>query len=464
MAEVTFVGACGTVTGSATLLRWGSRAILVDCGLFQGGFDVDRKNRERFPFEPRELDAVVVTHAHLDHVGLLPRLAKEGFSGPIYCTKPTRPLAALVLEDSAGLQDEQARYARKKGYSRHADPQPLYGPADAKRALELFQSIRFDDEREIFPGIRLVYRRAGHLLGAASVEITAKDADGQPRTWCFSGDVGRYGVPILQDPQPSHRRPDALLLESTYGDRRHAPGDVKKDLREVLDRTFARGGVVVIPSFALGRTQDVLYHLAALQHEGFLKTDQVILDSPMAINATQLYAQFAAEHDADFEALKLKDEDPLAMDQFVRARSSEESRAINRKNGPLVIVASSGMAEGGRVVHHLKQRLPDPRNTVLFVGYQAAGTRGRALVEGAQSVAIHGLSVAVAAEVKNLSSLSAHADVDELVRWCEALPGKPARIFLNHGEDPARKSLAATLESKGFVRPVLPIAGDTFPW
>jgi metallo-beta-lactamase family protein len=464
MAEVTFVGASGTVTGSATLLKWGSRSILVDCGLFQGGYEIDKLNREPFPFEPREVDAVLVTHAHLDHVGLLPRLVKEGFSGPIYCTKPTRPMARLVLEDSAELQEEQARYARKKGYSRHGDPQPLYLPADAKRALELFQAVRFDDDREIFPGIEVNFRRSGHLLGAANVEITAKDGDGQKRTWLFSGDVGRYDVPILHDPQPSQKKPDTLVLESTYGDRLHGQGDPQKELRAALEACFARGGVAVIPAFALGRTQDILYYLAALKREGFLQEDQVILDSPMAIEATELYARFAAEHDPDLEKLRLQDQDPLGVGEFLRARSSEESRAINRRHGPLVIVASSGMAEGGRVVHHLKQRLPDARNLVLFVGYQAASTRGRALVDGAHQVAIHGVPVPVNAEVKILTSLSAHGDANELQKWATSLPGVPSRVYLNHGEDPARKALAAALEAKGLPRPVLPLRGDTFPF
>jgi metallo-beta-lactamase family protein len=464
MAQVTFLGACGTVTGSSTLLQWGERRILVDCGLFQGGEAADQRNRAPFAYRPAEIDALVLTHAHLDHTGLVPRLVAEGLKAPIYCTKSSRALIGLVLEDSAKLQEEEARYARKKGYSRHADPRPLYEAADARRAIELLQTQRFDDEREIFPGIRLRFRRAGHLLGAASVEVAAKGGDGDTRSWCFSGDVGRYGVPILRDPEPPLAPPAALLLESTYGDRLHAQSNPQDDLRAILERVLARNGVLIIPAFALGRTQDVLYHLSALAEQGVVDPQRVYLDSPMAVSATDLYERAATEHDEDYEALLRRGMNPLAIDRFRRARTREESIALNRTDGPLVIVAASGMAEGGRVVHHLLHRLGDPRNAVVFVGYQASGTRGRALVDGADSVGLLGERVDVRAEIRLISSLSAHADRDELLRWCAALPAKPERIFLNHGEDPARKALGAALVEAGLPRPALPMPGDTVPW
>jgi len=441
MAQVTFLGACGTVTGSSTLLQWGERRILVDCGLFQGGEAAEQRNRAPFAYSPSQIDALVLTHAHLDHTGLVPRLVAEGFKAPIYCTKSSRALIGLVLEDSAKLQEEEARYARKKGYSRHADPRPLYEPADARRAIELLQTQRFDDEREIFPGIRLRFRRAGHLLGAATVEVAAKGGDGEARSWCFSGDVGRYGVPILRDPEPPLAEPSA-----------------------VLERVLARQGVVIIPAFALGRTQDVLYHLSALAEQGVVDPQRVYLDSPMAVSATDLYEQASSEHDEEYEAQLRRGMNPLAIDRFRRARTRDESIALNRMEGPLVIVAASGMAEGGRVVHHLLHRLGDPRNAVVFVGYQASGTRGRALVDGADSVGLLGERVDVRAEIRLISSLSAHADRGELLRWCAALPAKPERIFLNHGEDPARKALAAALVEAGQPRPALPMPGDTVPW
>lgn len=460
MANVTFFGACGVVTGSSTLLSWGDRRVLVDCGLYQGDEELELRNWNAFPFRPSSLEAVVVTHAHLDHTGLLPRLAAEGYSGPIYCTKPSRGLISLVLEDSGEIQEEECRYAVKKGYSRHENPRPLYTTPDARRALSLLRPVPFSSETELLPGVRLRFRRAGHLLGAASLEISAKGSDGERRSWCFSGDVGRYGVPILKDPEPPLDPPAALLLESTYGDRRHSEAGAAEELGRIIDETFGRGGVVVIPAFALGRTQDVLYHLSALADAGRLDPSLVFLDSPMAISATEIYQRAEAEHDEDMLALA---NDPL--DRFSHVRSADQSKALNTRSGPMVIVASSGMANGGRVVHHLLHRLGDPRNCVLFVGYQAAGTRGRALVDGAETVAIHGHTVWVKARIHQLQGLSAHADRDELLRWCRALPGVPQRIFLNHGEDPARKSLrVAIADELGWAAPHLPLTGETVPW
>jgi metallo-beta-lactamase family protein len=464
MAEVTFYGACGVVTGSSTLLRWGDTRVLIDCGLYQGPEELEERNWASFPHRPNELTAVVVTHAHLDHTGLLPKLVAEGFEGPIYCTKPSRGLISLLLEDSAEIQEEEARYARKKGYSRHAHPRPLYTTKDARRVLRQLTPRPFDESYGLAPGIELRYRRAGHLLGAASVEITAKGGDGGRRTWCFSGDVGRYGVPILKDPEPPLAAPAALLLESTYGDRLHDHDDAAGALRDTIRETFDRGGSVIVPSFALGRTQEVLFHLSALADAGAIDPDDVFLDSPMAIDATDLYQRAVAEHDDELAELVREHRDPLAADRFQRARTVDQSKALNSRRRPAVIVAGSGMATGGRVVHHLLHRLGDPATTVLFVGYQAAGTRGRALVDGSDSVAIHGSRVAVRARIRYLRSLSAHADRDELVRWCRALPAPPERIFLNHGEDPARKALAVTLEELGLPRPVLPNTGHTVPW
>lgn len=469
MATVTFLGSCGVVTGSSTLLRWGDhaalRSVLVDCGLYQGDEELEARNRAPFPFHPSSLGAVVLTHAHLDHTGLLPRLVAEGYSGPVYCTKPSRGLISLVLQDSGKIQEEEVRYARRAGYSRHPEPLPLYTEDDARRALKLLEPVPFDQERDLFPGVRFRFRRAGHLLGASTVEISAKGADGERRSWCFSGDVGRYGVPILKDPEPPLDAPDALLLESTYGDRRHVEGDAADALGRIVEATFARGGVVVVPAFALGRTQEILYDLAALVGQKRLDPSQVFLDSPMAIQATEIYSRAEAEHDEDLAELIRQDNDPLAPDLFERCRTVEQSKALNGRSEPAVIVAGSGMANGGRVVHHLLHRLGDRRNAVVFAGYQAAGTRGRALVDGADTVAIHGQTVWVKAEVHQLDGLSAHADREELIRWCRALPGAPRRVFLNHGEDPARKALAAALaESLGWPRPHLPATGESVPW
>jgi metallo-beta-lactamase family protein len=462
MANVTFHGACGVVTGSSTRLDWGERRILVDCGMYQGDEELEQRNRAPFPYRPSELTAVVVTHAHLDHTGLLPRLVAEGYSGPIYCTTSSRGLISLVLQDAGEIQEEQARYARRKGYSRHADPRPLYTGDDARRTLKLLRPVPFHEEQELFPGVRMRYVRAGHLLGAASVEITGKGSDGERRTWCFSGDVGRYGVPILKDPEPPAAPPAALLLESTYGDRRHPQENAAEALGAIIAETYARGGVVIIPAFALGRTQEILYHLSALAEAGRLDPETVFLDSPMAIDATEIYQRAESEHDEELAAL---DPDPLGAGRFVRCRSVNQSKALNTRGEPAVIVAGSGMANAGRVVHHLLHRLGDRRSAVVFAGYQAAGTRGRALLDGAETVAIQNQTVWVKAHIHRLQSLSAHGDRDELLRWCRALPAPPQRIFLNHGEDPARKALAAALvEELGWPLPQLPLTGETFPW
>lgn len=465
MANVTFLGACGTVTGSCTLLEWGNTRLLVDCGLFQGPEELEQRNRAPLPFDPASITAVVLTHAHLDHSGRLPLLVAGGFRGPIWCSKPTRGLLALVLQDAGKLQEEEAAYARRKGFARVSVPQPLFTLDDARRALSQVRRVAFDETFEPAPGIRVRMRRAGHLLGAASVELTAKGGDGERRTWCFSGDVGRYGAPVLHDPQSPEAAVDALLLESTYGDRLHAQSDPRAELAEVIGRTFARGGSVLIPSFALGRAQDLLFYLGGLADEGLVDPADVFLDSPMAISATDLYRDAVAEHDEDVAEMVAAGRGPFGADRFQRTRTGDQSKALNARREPAIIIAGSGMANGGRILHHLRQKLADPRHTVLFVGYQAAGTRGRALVDGASVAAIHGDEVPVRAEVRLLSSLSAHADHDELVRWCRALSAPPQRIFLNHGEDPPRKALARGLQQTlGWPLAALPEQGETVPF
>lgn len=464
MAKVTFCGACGTVTGSCTWLDWGETQLVVDCGLYQGTDEVEQRNWGAFPFDAHRLSAVLVSHAHLDHTGLLPRLIAEGYRGPIYCTKPSRGLISLILQDAGRLQEEQARYARKKGYSHHARPKPLYTEKDARRALRQLRPVTFDDAHELVPGIRMRFRRSGHLLGAASIEIRAKGSDGKRRTWLFSGDVGRYDVPILKDPEPPLDSPAALVLESTYGDRSHRAANPEEAFRKTIREVFARRGKVIIPAFALGRTQEVLYHLSALVDDGDLNPNDVFLDSPMAIKATDIYNQAKSEHDEDLLELAEKHLSALQADRFQRCRSVEQSKVLNNRRRPAVIVAASGMATGGRVVHHLKRHLSNERNAVIFVGYQASGTRGRDLVNGARRVTIHGDMIPVRAEVRSLHGLSAHGDQDDLLRWCADLPKPPKRIFLNHGEDRARKTLATKLAANGLPRPVLPFTGNSYRW
>ncbi|MCH9646929.1 MAG: MBL fold metallo-hydrolase [Deltaproteobacteria bacterium] len=463
MAKVTFYGACGCVTGSCTHLSWSQTQILVDCGMYQGDRDLKKRNWQPFPFDPKDIDAVIITHAHLDHTGLLPRLVKMGFQGVVYCTRPTRGLMSLVLQDSAKIQQEQARWAAKKGYSRHKDPKPLYTTQDVRQTLRLVKTVPFHQTHEVLPGIRLEYRRAGHLLGAASLNITAKGSDGNSRTWCFSGDIGRYDVPILKDPETTQTKPDALLLESTYGDRAHEATDPKSELYEIIRTTFDRGGSVIIPAFALGRSQEVLYYLAELVEEQKVDPRAVFLDSPMAIKATRIYDSSVAEHDEELQELD-DTIDPLSADPFQHCSTSSQSKALNKRKSPAVIVASSGMATGGRVLHHLAQKLGNPRHSVVFVGYQAAGTRGRVLTGGADTVSIYGQRVRVRAQIHSLHGLSAHAGRKEILRWCDSLPVKPERIFLNHGEDQSRRALAAVLEDEGWARPGQPSFGDSVPW
>ncbi len=464
MTQVTFEGACGTVTGSCSRVSIGDRTLLVDCGLFQGSDELETRNRRPFSFDPSKVDGVLLTHAHLDHTGLLPRLAAQGFRGPIWCTRPTRPLATLVLEDAGELQEEEARYAAKKGYSRHRDPRPLFDSKDAAATIQLLEPVKFHESFEALPGVTARYLRSGHLLGAASIELTAKGADGVRRSWLFSGDVGRYGVPILFDPEPPETAPDSLLLESTYGDRTHEPRDPVEELGELIERAFERGGKVLIPAFALGRTQDLLYHLSELVDRRRLDPGSVFLDSPMAIRATEIYRQANPEFDDELRDRIAAGGNPLATDRFQRCRTTAESKALNDRREPAVVVAASGMATGGRIVHHLARWLGDEKSIVVFAGYQAAGTRGRALLDGAKSVSIHGRRIAVAAEIRKIGSLSAHADSEELLRWCRALPGAPRRIFLNHGEDAARKALAAAIAELGWPRPELPLSGHVAPW
>jgi metallo-beta-lactamase family protein len=465
MGQVTFLGACGTVTGSSTLLSFGKHRVLVDCGLFQGAEELEQRNWEPFPFAPSSLTAVVLTHAHLDHSGRLPRLVAEGFEGPVYTSRRGRGLVSLVLQDSGQLQEEQAAWARSKAYSRHADPRPLYTSRDVRQTLRQLVSLEIGEQEEVARGVQVRLHRAGHLLGAASFTVRAKGEARQERAWCFSGDIGRYGAPLLEDPEPPPDELDALVMESTYGDRRHNRGEAQDALGRVIRATLERGGTVLIPAFALGRTQEVLYHLSSLADAGALQPEDVYLDSPMAIAATALYRKAIEEHDEAMLELARDELGPLHPERFHHTRTVAESKALNERAKPAVIVASSGMANGGRIVHHLARRLPDPRSSVVFVGYQGAGTRGRALLEGAEVVAIHGKEVPVRAAVHDLPMLSAHADREELLRWAGSLGTPPRRVFLTHGEDPARKALAASLrELPGWPRPELPLGGQAVPW
>jgi metallo-beta-lactamase family protein len=403
--RLTFMGAAGTVTGSKYLLEHGDHRVLVDCGLFQGLKQLRLRNWDRLPLQPRAIGAVVLTHAHIDHSGYLPALARDGFHGPVDSTGGTRELAALLLPDSGHLQEEDAFYANKHGFSKHHPALPLYTEEDGRRVLKLFRGRDYGVDFEPVPGLTMRFSRAGHILGAASLHVRW---DGG--SLLFSGDLGRDEDILMRPPEPPPAA-DHVVIESTYGDRLHEEEDAATLLAQTVNRTAARGGVVVVPAFAVGRAQALLYLLGSLKQQRRIPDLPVFLNSPMAADVTEIYHRHAGEHRLDPEHCRL-------MCQTARVINSvEESQKLNDLRFPAVIVSASGMATGGRVVHHLKAFAPDRRNTILLAGYQAAGTRGAARGGGARDIKIHGEHVPVRAEVVNLGSLSAHADRNELLRW-----------------------------------------------
>lgn len=446
MSSIHFLGAAGTVTGSKFLLEHAGKKVLVDCGLFQGLKELRARNWDRLPIDPRSIDAVVLTHAHIDHTGGLPRLVRDGFRGPVYCTPGTRDLAGLLLPDSAHLQEEEARYANEQRYSRHAPALPLYTTEDAHRALRQFESFTYDRPREILPGITLRFSRAGHILGSA---VCTFELDASKERVVFSGDLGRYQAPILRDPEPVARA-TTLVCECTYGDREHGSRRPVEALGEAVRSAADRGGVLVVPAFAIGRTQELLYYLRQLEERGQIPSLDVYVDSPMACDATPIYLAHADEHDIQMEAV-LDRGGSLGTRRTRFTRAVEESKALNRVKGPAIIISASGMATGGRVLHHLKHRLPDPRNTVLFVGYQAVGTRGRRMLDGEPESKIHGERVPVRAQLHQVSGFSAHADWTEMLRWMDGFESPPRRTLLVHGEPPALQAMRARLEAKGWA-------------
>jgi metallo-beta-lactamase family protein len=441
MASLTFLGAARTVTGSKYLLEVDGYRVLVDCGQFQGLKDLRRRNWAPLPIHPASIHAVVLTHAHIDHSGLLPRLVANGFHGPIFCTPGTADLCSLVLPDAGRLQEEDARLANRQRFSKHQPALPLFTERDAHTALGHLHTIDFDAAFEVVPGIQAEYRHAGHLLGSAFVRLS-RVAHGKGRV-LFGGDLGRYGRPILPDPRPALDA-ETLLLESTYGDRTHPDADDAARLEQVIEETTARGGRVIVPAFAVGRAEEVLYWIKTLEDSGRLKPIPVYLDSPMAVSALTFYGQHDQELDRDVQS---GTGTFLAFSprHFRAVSSARESRAVVAGHGPAIVIAASGMATGGRVLHHLAACLPDARNTILFVGYQAAGTRGRALVEGARAIKIHGSMVAVAARIEKLDSMSAHADAGEIVRWLRTFSAPPDRTYLVHGEPVAQEALQRTI-------------------
>lgn len=435
MMSLSFLGAAGTVTGSRHLLTAGSRRWLVDCGLFQGLKNLRLRNREPFPFDPASLDAVLLTHAHLDHTGLLPVLVKRGFEGPIYCTEPTEQLARVLLADSGHLQEEDARYANKKGYSRHSPAEPLYTEKEARLAAERLRTMPMGRPVEL-DGATVTWTVAGHILGAASVHV--RTAEGSV---AFSGDLGRPHDLLIPAPEPPPPA-DFVVMESTYGGREHPLLDPEAAMELVLRRTVRRGGVLMVPAFAVGRAQLLLYVLSRLFAGGRVPRVPVFLNSPMAIDVTDLYLEFDAFHRLTAEGVA----EAFRVAEYTR--SVEASKALNRRSGPMVLIAGAGMLSGGRIVHHLRAFARDHRNTILLTGHQATGTRGAALRDGAKHLKIHGRNVPIRAEVAQLDGLSAHADHSELLDWLDALPQKPRGVWLVHGEPEAAEALRRAAEHR----------------
>jgi metallo-beta-lactamase family protein len=433
--KISFLGAAGTVTGSRYLIEHEGHLVLIDCGLFQGYKNLRLMNWEAPPFDPRKLTAVVLTHAHLDHSGALPRLVKQGFAGRIHASPATRELCEIMLPDSARLQEEDAEHHNRHGSSRHKPALPLYDENDARAALEHFSPLKLATPLEMIPGVEVRLQSAGHILGAASVELRCGG-----RTIVFSGDLGRPDDVLMLPPEPLPSC-DEVVLESTYGDRVHAPLDGGKPLGEVIRRTVARGGTVLIPAFAVGRAQTLLLLLSRLQAAGAIPQVPVYLNSPMAIDMTDIYLRHHTEH-------RLTAEECAAMNAMARmVRSTEASRALNASREPAVIVSASGMATGGRVLHHLKSLAPDARNAIVFAGYQAGGTRGARLVAGERRIRIFGEDVEVNAEVVALQGMSAHADSVQLLAWLKTGPRVPQRVFLTHGEPGPADQLRQKVES-----------------
>jgi metallo-beta-lactamase family protein len=445
MAKITFLGAAGCVTGSKYLVEAGGKRLLVDCGLFQGNQELRQRNWERLPEEPATIDWLVLTHAHLDHTGYLPRLVREGYRGSIYANAATRELCNILLPDSARLQEEDAAHAEEKGYSKHKPAMPLYTEAEAQAALGRFQEMPRSGAFTISPQFTVRPHDAGHILGSASLELTITE-NGKSTVVLFSGDLGRYDQPILKDPEPPPPA-DFLLCESTYGDRDHPADPHYDELVGVITRVAKHGGVIVIPAFAVDRTQTLMYILRQLEDAQRIPKLPVFLDSPMAISVTDLYERHHEDHDLEFTRKEAND-DPLNVPGLRLTRQAEESKKINEVSTPCIIISASGMATGGRVLFHLARRLPDARNAVLLVGFQAEGTRGRLLLEGARTLRIHGEDVPVRAEIVELRQFSAHAGRSELLRWLSGFSTPPRKTFLVHGEPAAAGALEQTLAAK----------------
>jgi len=439
-AALTFLGAAGTVTGAKFLVATDGARLLLECGMFQGLRELRARNWEAPPVQPGTLAAVLLSHAHIDHSGYLPRLVRDGFEGPIFCSPGTADLLTIMLRDAARLQEEEADFRNRNGATRHRPALPLFTVADAERALRLVKPVAFDQPFSPARNVDARFRMSGHILGASTVEVVASG-----RRLVYSGDLGRYDVPIMRDPV-AVASADTLLVESTYGDRLHPAGDATPVIRQAVQRAADNRGWLLVPAFAIGRTQDLLYVLRELEEAGRIPRLPVYLDSPMGIESTAIYQRHPEEHDPATIQITAEGKRPFVPSRFHLCPTADDSKKLNGVDGPGVIIAGSGMATGGRILHHLRHRLADERTTVLFVGYQAAGTRGRLLRDGAARLRIFGEEVSVRATIMATDALSAHADQGEIIRWLRGFTRPPAMTYCVHGEPAAAAALRAVIE------------------
>lgn len=440
MATLQFLGATGTVTGSKYVLEVGGSRAIIDCGLFQGLKELRQRNWEPLAVNPASIGWALMTHAHIDHTGYLPRLVRDGFAGPVYATTGTADLMKIMLPDSARLQEEDAEYANRKAFSKHHPALPLYTEQDAIIALKQVRPVAYDEEIRLSKFITARFMPAGHILGSSFILFNITEPQREPFTVLFSGDVGRYDEPILNDPAKVEQA-DYLLVESTYGNRLHEQTDPKSRLAEIINAAAERGGKIIIPAFAVGRTQLLVYYLRELEDEGRIPVLPVRVDSPMGAETTRIYSKHKEDHDLDMQRIANLKKNPLATRNFSLVQRRSGSKALTAEKGPAIIISASGMATGGRVLHHLAQFLPDPASTVIFVGYQAAGTRGRRLQNGEKEIKIHGQFVPVNARIESIGSLSAHADAAELLRWLGGFNRPPRSAFIIHGEPDSAEAL-----------------------
>lgn len=461
ISALQFLGAAGTVTGSRHLLNTRGKNLLIDCGLFQGLKEKRLKNWDKFPVPPSSIHAVLLTHAHIDHIGYLPRLVKDGFKGRIYATLPTVELAHTLLRDSAHLQQEEANWANKKGYSKHRPALPLYTERDAERALDLFYGVSYGEEFHPIEGLRATYRDMGHILGSAFLDLKTTDRKDAQRKLVFSGDIGRPNDVILNPPSQPYNV-DYLVMESTYGDRLHQRGTVRDQLAKAINEAMDRKGVLMIPAFAVGRSQSLLYLLREMEEAGEIPTLPIFLDSPMALKALEAHENHLRDLNLTCRSQSLVGQNIFSPKKLKLVSDQRESKALNGLTSRAIIIAGSGMATGGRILHHMQQRLPDPGCSMLFIGYQAEGTRGRALLEGRETIRMFGADVPVRARIMTISGFSGHADYNEMLAWLMAFNQPVKKLFLVHGESDASEALGKRIQSQYGWNPILPKEGQRF--